>query len=199
MLLTPFRRSTRSRHTRALALIIAVLCSIDLLYLIWTRQASYSEQSNGVLKKKPTVYIASIHWNNEQVLRSNWTTAVLELAEAFGPDSIYISVYESGSWDDSKGALKLLDTELEKMGVQRTISLEPNTHADEIAASPSSSGWIDTPRGKKELRRIPYLSRLRNISLKPLADLALKGKTFDRILFLNDVVFTVSSTMDTHE
>ena len=124
---------------------------------------------------------------------------MLELAEAFGPESIYISVYESGSWDDSKGALKLLDTELEKMGVQRTISLEPNTHADEIAASPSSSGWIDTPGGKKELRRIPYLSRLRNISLKPLADLALKGKTFDRILFLNDVVFTVSSTMDTHE
>lgn len=117
---------------------------------------------------------------------------MIELAEAFGPENVYVSVYESGSWDDSKGALRLLDAELEKIGVQRTILLEPKTHADEIAALPSSSGWIDTPRGKKELRRIPYLSRLRNLSLKPLADIALKGKIFDRVLFLNDVVFTVS-------
>jgi hypothetical protein len=64
---------------------------------------------------------------------------------------------------------------------------------DEISQVPGPSGWIDTPRGKRELRRIPYLSKLRNISLKPLADLALKGIKFDRILFLNDVVFTVGN------
>lgn len=172
--------------------VVAALCSVDLLFLTQTRQALHSKQNFSALKKAPRVYIASIHWNNEKILRSNWTNAVLELAESLGPEHIYISIYESGSWDDSKGALSLLDAELEKIGVQRTIILEPRrTHAEEIATSPSLSGWIDTPRGQKELRRIPYLSRLRNISLKPLAELALKGVVFDRVLFLNDVVFTV--------
>lgn len=198
MILRSFRRSSRSRYIRAFGLILAILCAIDLLYLSWIRQVSYLEPTYDEPKKTSTIYIASIHWNNENVLRSNWTTAVLDLAEAFGPENVYISILESGSWDDSKGALEILDNELEKIGVQRTILLEPKTHADEIAASPSSSGWIDTPRGKKELRRIPYLSRLRNISLKPLADLALKGRTFDRVLFLNDVVFTVSIGIELH-
>lgn len=190
MLLTSFRRSSRSRFIRAVLLAVTVLCFVDLLLLTQTRQALHSNENYDTLGKTPSVYIASIHWNNESILRSNWTNAVLELAESLGPEHIYISIYESGSWDDSKGALRLLDAELEKIGVQRTIILEPRTHADEIAASPSSSGWIDTPRGQKELRRIPYLSRLRNLSLKPLAELALKGITFDRVLFLNDVVFT---------
>lgn len=137
------------------------------------------------------IYIVSIHWNNEEIIRSNWTNAVLDLVSTFGPENVYVSVYESGSWDDSKGALRVLDEELERIGVQRTITLDPRTHVEEIAQSPASTGWIDTPRGKKELRRIPYLSRLRNLSMKPLTDLALNGIMFDRILFLNDVVFTV--------
>lgn len=191
MRLTSFRRSSRFRYIKAVVLVVAALCFVDLLFLTQTRQSLHSSESYDTLRKTPSVYIASIHWNNEKILRSNWTNAVLELVESLGPEHIYISIYESGSWDDSKGALRLLDAELEKIGVQRTIILEPRTHADEIAASPSSSDWIDTPRGQKELRRIPYLSRLRNLSMKPLAELALKGITFDRVLFLNDVVFTV--------
>ena len=192
MLLTSFRRSTRSRNIRATVLVVVLLCFLDALWLASTRQLSYSIPTYENLQKAPAVYIASIHWNNENILRSNWTNAVRALADSLGPENIYISIYESGSWDDSKGALQLLDAELETLGVQRTIVLESSTHADEIASIPSSTGWIETPRGRKELRRIPYLSRLRNLSLKPLTELALKGITFDRILFLNDVVFTVS-------
>lgn len=151
--------------------------------------------------KKERIYIASIHWNNEAVLRSKWNDAVVDTVKVLGPENSYVSVYESGSWDDSKGALRVLNATLENIGVQRSIVLEDNTHLDEIAKVPGPSGWIDTPRGKRELRRIPYLSKLRNISLKPLADLAQQGIKFDKVLFLNDVVFTVgicflSSTHD---
>jgi hypothetical protein len=60
-----------------------------------------------------------------------------------------------------------------------------------IAKEYRNSGWIDTPRGRKELRRIPYLSRLRNWTLQPLLELARQGEKFDKVLFLNDVVFSV--------
>ncbi|KAL8741260.1 MAG: hypothetical protein Q9190_006116 [Brigantiaea leucoxantha] len=143
------------------------------------------------------IFISSIHWNNEAVLRSNWNAAILDLVQHIGVDKVYVSIYESGSWDDTKGVLRLLDAELQSLGVPRSIILEETTHADEIARSPAPNGWIDTPRGQKELRRVPYLSRLRNISLKPLSELSENGTTFHKVLFLNDVVFTVSlSTND---
>ena len=116
---------------------------------------------------------------------------MLNLAKHVGSENIYVSIYESGSWDGSKRSLRDLDDELGKLGIRRTVILENTTHADELAKPPTASGWLETPRGKKELRRIPYLARLRNLSLKPLADLESEGIVFDRILFLNDVVFTV--------
>lgn len=137
------------------------------------------------------IFIASIHWNNEAILRSHWIPGVLDLVKHFGKDNVYVSVQESGSWDDSKGALRELDWALEEKGVRRRILLDDTTHEDEIKKTPAGTGWIPTSRGAVELRRVPYLSKLRNLVLKPLEELAQAGEQFDRILFLNDVVFTV--------
>jgi len=147
---------------------------------------------NDVAPRRERVYIASLHWNNERILRSHWNDAVVALANALGRDNVFITVYESGSWDDSKGALKELDLALGAHNIRRNITLSPTTHLDEMSVSTRGQGWVDTPRGRKELRRIPYLSRLRNLTLEPLRQLVLRGETFDKILFLNDVVFDVS-------
>ena len=82
---------------------------------------------------------------------------------------MYFSLYESDGWDNTKGALRELDGELGKLGVERRI-LEETTHADEISRRlrVREEGWIVTPRGKKELR-IPFLARARNRVLKPLS------------------------------
>jgi len=137
------------------------------------------------------IYISSTHWNNEAILKSYRSATVVALCEAVGPENIYVSIYESGSWDDSKEALRVLDTELGRIGVRRSIVLDKTTHADEINKPPATMGWVKTSRGRTELRRIPYLARLHNLTLKPLEDLAQAGEKFDKILFLNDVVFTV--------
>ena len=190
MLQLPFRRSSRTRLFRAFALVLVIALSIDFFSLASARRRSHVSKPSRALQGQ-RVFIASIHWNNEAILRSHWNQAVINVVKHFGSNNVHVSVLESGSWDDSKGALKLLDEELGELAVGRTITLDKTTHADEIAAAPSSDGWIDTTRGKKELRRIPYLSRLRNRSLEPLDKLADKGIKFDRILFLNDVVFDV--------
>ena len=183
-----FSRSSRTRIIRASLLLLALFCIVDILSLISTRQ------HQNLIVKAPNVrgqkvFIASIHWNNEPILRSNWSAAVLELVDYFGPENVYISIYESGSWDNSKEVLRVLGEDLERKGVQRTIKLSETTHADELKQTPTD-GWIQTPRGKKELRRIPYLSKLRNLALEPLNNLGDSTK-FDKVLFLNDVVFTV--------
>lgn len=159
----------------------------------------HSQLQSSLLEPPPfgneKVYIASIHWNNEAILRSHWIPAVLDLVQEIGRENVYISVQESGSWDDSKGALRELDNKLGALGVRRRIVLDSTTHADEIAKPhEGKTGWIHTERvaaGEKELRRIPYLARLRNEVMEPFYELQGNGsERFEKVLWLNDVVFT---------
>lgn len=191
MLSGSIRRSLRGRLAKFFLAIFFALNFLDVLKVHRNLSSSRYASETPVRAQGEKIFIASTHWNNEAILRSHWNTAVLALAEHFGPENVYVSIYESGSWDNSKGALLDLNQSLDALGVQNTIVLDQTTHIDEIEKPPGALGWIDTPRGKRELRRIPYLARLRNKSLKPLELLAATGSKFDKILFLNDVVFTV--------
>ena len=186
------KRVFRNRLIRSL-IVIFIIWSLTELHLI---QRRICEAENSAVRDRPQkrerIYIASVNWNNELVLRSHWNRALLQLVSELGPENVFVSIYESGSYDNTKGALRELDWELERLRVSRNITLSYVTHEDEIAAPARGEGWIRTPSGKTQLRRIPYLARIRNLSLLPLQDLARKGITFDKILFLNDVVFTVS-------
>lgn len=169
--------------------------TIDSVQQQQQKQQSTSTSSTTSENRPPRarerLFIASMHWNNERILRSHWNEAVVQLAQKWGPENIFVSIYESGSWDNSKGALRDLDSRLDRLGVPRNITLSATTHRDEVSGSPADNGWVDTSWGKRELRRIPYLARLRNLTLRPLEDLMKQGVVFDKVLFLNDVVFTV--------
>ena len=143
----------------------------------------------------PKLFIASTHWNNARILRNHWNSQILQISEYFGRENVFVSIYESGSWDDSRAALRELGDALQAMQVLHQIELDPVTHQDKISGVPNSLGWIEAPQGGKELRRRPYLSELRNLSLRPLVQLRANGSVFDKILFLNDVVFNVADVL----
>jgi Cryptococcal mannosyltransferase 1 len=188
------RRSLR-RHIRVRNVFIVLLFWIVVDLLTIRARLSCLDNHNELLSPDTQrVFITSLHWNNELILRSHWNAAVIELVKTLGPQNVFLSIYESGSWDDSKGALRELDYQLGLLGVPRSIILDETTHLDEISKAPAPEGWIETPRGRTELRRIPYLAKLRNLTLRPLQELYERGQTFDRILFLGDVVFTVRSS-----
>lgn len=206
MLLSPFRRSGRLRRSwrRPALLLLFVFFSVDFIRNVAfdppsTRVSpSSTSAADPSTTHKDRIFIASMHWNNERIIRSHWSAAVLDLVRYFGADNVYISIVESGSWDDTKGALRELDQELGRLGVERSIEIYDKTHEDEIERVPEAdeSGWILTSRGRKELRRIPYLADIRNRVMDKLGQLAEgtngKGKRFfDKVLWVNDVVFTV--------
>lgn len=193
------RRSWR----RCLQLALSVLLTILILDgIIITKfipgEPKLLSSSTGSSLHHSRVFIASIHWNNEAILRSHWTTAVLDLVRNLGPDNVYVSIIEGGSWDDTKGALRDLDLELEKIGVESSIILDDITHKNEVERVPGQfeEGWVWTSREKMELRRIPYLAGLRNRVMDKIGYLAnrtdgQRKRTFDKVLWLNDVIFTV--------
>ncbi|OJD30977.1 polysaccharide export protein [Diplodia corticola] len=150
------------------------------------------------LSSHERIFIASIHWNNEAILRSHWNAALIDLVQHLGPSNVFVSILESGSWDGSKAALRELDAKLEAMQVPRSIILDPTTHKDELEREPkpgsSKPGWIWTPRGRQELRRIPYLANLRNRVMEAMHTTD-DAKPFTKVLWLNDVVFTTTDVL----
>ncbi|KAI4637920.1 hypothetical protein J4E83_000738 [Alternaria metachromatica] len=136
------------------------------------------------------IYIASQHWNDARLLREHWNNALVALVQELGVENVFVSIYESGSYDYTKGVLEELDAALEPLQVKRSIQLSDRSHADEIAQQPTDHGWIKASDGETYLRRMPFLATIRNHVFEPLERLAAEGEQFDTILFLNDVVFT---------
>lgn len=203
-----YRRSRRRTLLKLLLYALAALLLLDILTLLKHHRffahnlLSHTYTSPSLLPsplQNQKIYIAAQFWTNALVIHQRWGQALLDLIGALGKENVYVSIYESGSLDNTKEVLKILDDVLAHNNIPRTVVLDPTSHADEIDAGPLDEhgnprqGWIQTttvgtPTGK-EMRRIPYLARLRNKSLQPLLDLHEQGKDFDKILFLNDVVF----------
>lgn len=81
---------------------------------------------------------------------------------------------------------------LERLGVERSIVLDNVTHKDELSKVPSvdEAGFVYAPDGTRQVRRIPYLSQLRDRAMSSMSEVARRhGKPFDKVLWLNDVVF----------
>jgi Cryptococcal mannosyltransferase 1 len=183
----------RRRYIRQILAFGLAFLFLDLVFTLHRSQPA-SKPINPTHTNKEQIYIASLHWNRASLIREHWAPAVLDLVRYFGKDNIYVSIVEGGSWDDAKGALTELDLELEKLGVERTIELRNETHTDVVNRPPEQTGWIDSPRGRKDLRRIPYLASLRNRAMEKLGELAARKdrkRRFDKVLWLNDVIFDV--------
>lgn len=197
MLRRSFRRPLYLRFLRTGCLVLIASLLIDLLTLIkYNQRRSSVGHVSSVERYTDKIYVAAIHWNSESILRSHWTNAVLRLVDTFGRENVFVSIYESGSWDKSKDALNFLDSQLSRLNVSRSIILDEKTHADEIAAGPAPEGWLQVSRGRPELRRIPYLAKLRNTVLEPLKELSKNGILYDKVVFLNDVVFNARYRTD---
>ena len=212
MLSRRFRRSPQRRLLRFGLYILSALLLLDTL----TQLKRHRDFSQNLISHTYTditslpspardqkIFICAQFWTNAWVIQQRWGEALLKLIEALGADNIYVSIYESGSLDNTKEMLQYLGGRLDSYKIRHTIVLDPSTHEDEINAGPFDeagnprSGWVLPPGGTggKEIRRIPYLARLRNLSLQPLFAEKSKGRNYDKILFLNDIVFQPSDVV----
>ena len=191
------RRILRSRLLRIAAIIIFAWTFLETLYV--HRNIS-AEEPAIEWNKSQKVFITLLAWNNEIVFRTHLSEQINDVVQVLGANNVYVSIYENGSYDGTKGALRDLQLFLENQGVRTTFVLDETSHEEIVQSRPyePKEGWIqvqrsgfekwDVHKGDYALRRIHYLAELRNKALQPLWDLASKGERFDKILFLNDVV-----------
>lgn len=197
-----FRRYFR----RCLVIIVIFLFNLHVYFWILRTPHAFSPDIYGAeseygspIKPIGRVFIASNHWNTAKAIHDFWGNGLLALVKVLGAQNVYVSIYENGSYDNTKESLRWLDEQLGYLGIDRTIVMEENSHWEQLNNRPTEvkPGWIySKKKGQFELRRIPVLAGLRNRVLEPLRALQEKGKgNFARVLFLNDVVFTVRHSL----
>ncbi|KAL2853885.1 cryptococcal mannosyltransferase 1-domain-containing protein [Aspergillus pseudoustus] len=171
----------RRRLLQFLILTFVLWSTIDVILV----RRHFNEEQTHLDYKPPErqrIFIASVIRNNERSLPDGWNEAVVELANVFGSDNIFVSVYETGSSDATKNALRELDKSLETNKIGRRVIT-------------SDTGPHDEPSRDHNSGRPPYIPQLRNKSLEPLYDLRGAGAFFDRILFLGSVAFTTQDVL----
>lgn len=111
-------------------------------------------------------------------------------------DNVFVSVAESGSTDGTKDRLREFDLTLKRLGVQGRRIVMDDEVLEELRNPPKEyrEGWTFTSRKKWELRKIPVQAKLRNRALEPLMEAHGNGTSFEHVLFLNNIVFDVSTT-----
>ncbi|KAK5170221.1 uncharacterized protein LTR77_004807 [Saxophila tyrrhenica] len=206
MLFRPSRHLLRSRILRVAILIFIVWTLLEASYI--HRNLSANEPLAPRRASTEKVFIAGLPWNNEIILRTHLINQIRDVVHALGISNVFISIYENGSYDGTKDALRDLHRELDELGVRTKFVLDETSHEDIVKARPTTpqEGWIkiqqtgfekfDIHQGDYALRRIHYLAQLRNKALEPLVELGKKGEKFDRVLFLNDVVFSADDVLN---
>ncbi|KAJ2906094.1 putative polysaccharide export protein [Zalerion maritima] len=204
MLLPSFRRYRRQLRTLLSSLLL--LLFLDAFMTVVSRpsttyaplSSTSSGQTNNMNPDQEKIFIVSVHRNTEKILRAHWNDAIISLAQYFGPQNVYFSAVESGSQDHTKDALAELRLRLLALGVGNEVVLGTTVKEQlrELDARPSAGGrredgWIwNRFEERWDMRRIPYLSRVRNQAMEPLYRLlAGEGRKFDKVLWINDVAF----------
>jgi len=126
---------------------------------------------------KEKVYIAASIYDPGGVLASgDWASNVLELVHILGPENVYLSIFENDSGDEALEALSQLEA---RIPCNHTLVCEGHLNLEGVP-------HVILPDGTRRIKRIAYLAEVRNRALKPLEQAPLR---FDRLLYINDVVF----------
>lgn len=205
MLSFQLRRLLRSRLFRIVLAVLAIWTFLEALTIHRNIIAADTQPVDRANVEK--IFIAFLPYNNEYMLRTHLINQLRDLVHALGIDNVFVSIYENGSYDGTKDAIRDLHQELERLGVRSNVILDETTHEDIVNARPTSprEGWIQINKagyeefgvssGDYAFRRIYYLAELRNRVLQPLEELVSQGEKFDKILFLNDVTYTADDIL----
>ena len=148
--------------------------------LRYTRIRTASQVSNTPGRGNPTnqkVFIAaSLYDAGGRLADGAWSRNVLDLIDLLGPDNTFLSIYENDSGQVGRHALGNME---ERVPCVHELTSEDHLGLGELPQ-------VTLPDGSKRVKRITYLAEVRNRALKPLDT---SGISYDKILYLNDVVF----------
>ncbi|KAF3906247.1 hypothetical protein ABW20_dc0102259 [Dactylellina cionopaga] len=176
------------------------ILGFNLLLLVLTPifNPSYSQRPahfSGKNIHNEKIFIAA-NIIDEDLVRGAWGKAVRGLVDLIGPDNVFLSIYENDSGPRIAIALKELASKV------KCRSAIISGHIDKTKL-PTVQLLPDDIR----VKRMTYLAEVRNHAIEPIANLTILNQSsttaslppltqFDKLLFLNDVVFDPKDAAD---
>lgn len=153
--------------------LIATLTSLVFVYLLLTNvRQPQRQQLQLQWQNEGQIFIAANLFNAERLLRTSWADNIIQLIYLLDPEKVFVSIFENNSEDGTAA-------ELQELQVGLPCRSRILTEDVRMTSLPR----VRLQNGTTVVKRIAYLAALRNRVLEPL------DTTFDRVLFLNDVVF----------
>lgn len=170
-----------------LAIVISALIVAGVLFPSYTalpphyeqlrEQATSSSEAGSGNPNQQKVFIASSLYDPKgELAGGRWAQSVLQLIHLLGPENSYLSIYENDSGEPGRQALDQL----------RDATTCNHTLIYEDHLAPEDLPRVTLVGGERRVKRIAYLSEVRNKALQPLETLE---QAYDKVLYLNDVYF----------
>ena len=180
--------------------LVLVLCASIFFPSYTVRPAHYNElrkraQENALPGRanpySERVFISAALYEEKGHLTSGvWGRKVLQLIDLLGADNVHLSIYEDNPDLKTKQSLvEFRETVPCKRFPCSEFSLAHQTGNSTILFEEldlSTLPHTTLPNGDERLKRIAFLSEVRNRALAPINN---HGVKFDKVLFINDVVF----------
>jgi hypothetical protein len=196
------RRRRRRLRTVLIILFLAVVVIVLPSSLRMSRRAEIAAYDASIAHlPPPRVFIAAMLTNCAPLLSKYWIPSLLGLIDTLGHKNVYVSILENWSKDETREVLMELQMHLTQRNVPNSFRFEGGVHNGAtfpkdglldrlLGKEGSGDNWIKRD-GKWEPRRICYLAQLRNMVLEPLQN---SSRQYDKVLFINDVIFSVFPT-----
>lgn len=137
---------------------------------------SSSFPGRGNIENQKIFIAAALYDPKGTITNGRWGDAILQLIELLGEQNVFLSIYENNSRQEGENALQAL---ADRVTCNRLIVSEPGLSLGSVPR-------VAIPGGDMRIRRIDYLAEVRNRALHPLQS---ANMTYDKILYLNDVIF----------
>ena len=169
-----------------------MLFALDIVFLYKSVRVEPSTSSVITSGDIPSVYIASIRADTTFVDPVAWANDVKRLVSRIGINRTFVSVQDKSCDKASIDSLWSLSDDLLRLDVKHSIVDHCASYRTDFDLTWAAQG-MPVPSAANMSRKIPQLAHLRNLALRPMIYLALQGVRFDRLLFLEDVYFTVGT------
>lgn len=185
-------RPPRRRICFILGGISGILCVLLVLAAVFTPSYTrppvhYQILKSGILQSssdgrgnpyKQKIFIATtIYDKGGHLVSGAWGKALLNLISILGSENVFLSIYENDSGTEAHEALEAFKRQVQ---CPKSVVFEEHLSRDDME-------HVTLPNGSQRVKRIAYLAEVRNRALRPLEEPS--AFKFDRLLFLNDVVF----------
>jgi hypothetical protein len=189
------RPNTRWLTARGLFWTWAIISSVVAVLIVFTAafRPSYShppahykilvdkyrrsqEPGRGNVNNEKIFIASTMYDKNGTLAGGTWGRAIEDLVQLLGPENTFLSIYENDPDPLAKEALDGLGKRLacNTSMITEHLSLEDLPH-------------ISLPNGESGIKRMAFLSEVRNRALRPFHQS--DSVKFDKILFINDVMF----------